>query len=156
MFLSTLLKVVDEVQRLSFNRFAFGDLESGKKRLKKTEKENHQFLKVERRRGLLVGGGNGYDTRHGYFTVPISGLYIVSATTCSSPSKGIRTEIVRNGIQLAALYGDDYDLASHTIVVSLEQNDEVWVQHFAEGTSTAHAGGDRYYSSFSGVLIAAS
>ncbi|CAG2248895.1 C1QL [Mytilus edulis] len=99
--------------------------------------------------------GNGYDSRHGIFTVPINGLYIVSATTCSGPSQGVRTEIVRNGIQLAALYGDDYDIASHTIVVSLEQNDEVWVRHFAEGTSTVHAGGDRYYSSFSGVLVAA-
>ncbi|CAC5400766.1 C1QL [Mytilus coruscus] len=99
--------------------------------------------------------GNGYDARHGYFTVPVSGLYIVSATSCSGASQGVRTEIVRNGIQLAALYGDDYDLASHTIVVSLEQNDEVWVRHFAEGTSTVHAGGNRYYSSFSGVLIAA-
>ncbi|VDI76173.1 Hypothetical predicted protein [Mytilus galloprovincialis] len=104
---------------------------------------------------VITNIGNGYDARHGIFTVPINGLYIVSATTCSGPSQGVRTEIVRNGIQLAALYGDDYDIASHTIVVSLEQNDEVWVRHFAEGTSTVHAGGDRYYSSFSGVLVAA-
>ncbi|XP_071143978.1 C1q-related factor-like [Mytilus edulis] len=111
----------------------------------------HQTLEYDK---VLTNIGNGYDVRHGYFTVPISGLYIVSATTCSGANEGIWTEIVRNGIQLVALYGDDYDFGSHTIVVSLEQNDEVWVRNYAS-SGTVHSIGTRYYSSFSGVLIAA-
>jgi hypothetical protein len=63
--------------------------------------------------------------------------------------------MVKNGVQLVAMYGNDDDSASHTIMVSLEQNDMVWIRHFDGGTSTANAGSDTYYSSFSGALITA-
>jgi hypothetical protein len=63
--------------------------------------------------------------------------------------------MVRNGVQVVAMGGDKYDSASQTIMLSLEQNDMVWVCHFKEATSTAHAGSDRYYTSFSGALITA-
>ena len=78
---------------------------------------------------------------------------MLSATTCDDDHI-IRTEMVKNRVQLVAMYGDDDDSASHTIMVSLEKNDMVWVRHFNEATSMVYARSDRYYNSFSGALIA--
>ena len=103
---------------------------------------------------VITNIGNAYDTRHGHFTAPVNGIYMLSATLCDD-DQIIRTEMVKNGVQLVAMYGDTGLLASHTIMVSLEQNDMVWVRHFKEGISTVHAGSDRYYTSFSGALITA-
>ena len=103
---------------------------------------------------VITNIGNAYDTRHGHFTAPVKGIYMLSATICDDDQR-IRTEMVKNGVQLVAMYGDDGLLASHTIMVSLEQNDMVWVRHFNEGTSIAYSRPDRYYTSFAGALIAA-
>ena len=103
---------------------------------------------------VVTNIGNAYDSRHGHFTAPVKGIYILSATVCDNGSV-ITTEMVRNGVQLVAMYGNDDDSASHTIMVSLEQNDMVWVRHYDGGTSTANGGSDGYYSSFSGALITA-
>jgi hypothetical protein len=51
-----------------------------------------------------------YDSRDGQFTAPVDGLYIIYAKICSQQSFSVHIEIVRNGEQLAAIYGDDYDL----------------------------------------------
>ena len=103
---------------------------------------------------VITNIGNAYDSRHGHFIAPVKGTYMFSATVCDSGAV-IRAEMVRNGVQVVAMGGDRYDSASQTIMLSLEQNDMVWVRHFKEGTSTAHAGPDRYYTSFSGALITA-
>lgn len=114
----------------------------------------HQTIEYNK---VTTNIGNAYDTRHGHFTAPVHGIYLMSASSMSDSNTGIHTEIVRNGEQIVAMYGDDYDIASHTIVVELEPNDMVWVRHMAnDGDSTnaiVHSGADRYYCSFSGVLI---
>ncbi|CAC5416025.1 unnamed protein product [Mytilus coruscus] len=97
----------------------------------------------------------GYDSHHGHFIAPVSGLYIISATTHSCSNLHIWSEIVRNGERLASMFGQTYDFASHTVVVSLKQNDQIWVRNHGQLTK-AHAWEDRNYCSFSGVLIAAS
>ena len=101
---------------------------------------------------VITNIGNAYDSRHGHFTAPVKGIYMFSATVCDRVAF-LRTEMVRNGVQLVAMYGDDADSASHTIMLLLEQNDMVWVRHSNESTSTAHAGSNRYYTSFSGALM---
>lgn len=110
----------------------------------------HQTIEYDK---VLTNIGNAYDVRHGHFTVPVHGIYLMSASTNSIGDSAVRTEIVRNGVQLAAMYGDDYDNASHTIVVELELNDMVWVRHFDNNLATVHSAQDRYYSTFSGVLL---
>ncbi|CAC5414757.1 unnamed protein product [Mytilus coruscus] len=100
--------------------------------------------------------GDGYDIRHGHFSAPVCGLYLISATVLSSPDAVIRTEIVKENEQLVAMVGRTMDMGSHTVVVFLNEREQVWVRHFNEATSIVRSGKDRYFSSFLGVLLAAS
>lgn len=102
---------------------------------------------------VLTNIGHGYDSRHGHFTAPIHGLYIIAATSCSYDSNVLRTEIVRNGVQLVAMYAADWDMGGHTIFVELNKDDMVWVRHLDEAQQTIHAGITVQYSSFSGALL---
>ena len=103
---------------------------------------------------VITNIGNAYDRRDGRFTVPVNGIYMLSVTVFDL-HQFLRTELVRNGVQLVAMFGDDDDSSSHTIMVSLEEDDMVWVRHFKEGISTVHGLSDRLYNSFTGALITA-
>ncbi|CAC5414758.1 unnamed protein product [Mytilus coruscus] len=106
---------------------------------------------------IITNIGNGYDESHGYFKAPVSGLYIISASITSPVNQLCRIEIVRNGTQLAAMVGRLRDMGSQTVVVSLNENDQVWVRNFEpDGMTTVDSVSDRYFSTFSVALIAAS
>lgn len=101
--------------------------------------------------------GNGYDESHGNFKAPVSGLYIISASIASPPNQHCRIEIVRNGIQLAAMVGLLRDISNQTVVVSLNENDQVWVRNWEPTImTTVDSYSDRYFSTFSVALIAGS
>jgi len=68
----------------------------------------------------------------------------------------VHIEIVRNGEQLTAIYGNEYDLGSQTIMVQLNENDKAWVQHFFDsGFGYINNEGDRHYTTFTRALIVA-
>lgn len=106
---------------------------------------------------ILTNIGNGYDKRNGQFRVPVSGVYIISSTIHSQGSSRINVEIVKNGVELAGMYGDDYDMGSQTIVLQLNKGDMVWARNWADhgGVQHVHSYPDLNYCSFSGALIAA-
>ena len=79
----------------------------------------HQAVEFEK---VMTNIGNAYDSRDGQFTVPVYGLYVSSALICSQQSSNAHIEIVRNAVQLAAIYGDDYNLGSQTIMVQFGFN----------------------------------
>ncbi|CAC5400767.1 C1QL [Mytilus coruscus] len=100
--------------------------------------------------------GKGYDSRHGHFSAPVRGLYLISATSLSGYNQGdLRTEIIKEKEHIAAMYGSSHDMDSHTVIVFLNEKEQVWVRHFDEATSIVKSSNNLYYSSFSGVLIAA-
>ena len=77
-------------------------------------------------------------------------------TICSQQSSSVHIEIVRNGEQLVAIYGEDYDLGSQTIMVQLNENDKVWVRHVLDsGFGYINNEADRQYTTFTGALIVA-
>ena len=54
------------------------------------------------------------------------------------------------------IYGDDYDLGSQTIMVQLNENDQVWVRHVLDlGFGYVSNEADRHCTTFMGALIVA-
>ncbi|CAG2184784.1 C1QL [Mytilus edulis] len=87
---------------------------------------------------ILTNVGNAYDSSDGHFIAPIRGLYLMSVSIMNVEGHSEHTEIVRNGVQLVAMYSDDddYSMASQTIVVLLETGDKVWVRRLFGGSAT--------------------
>ena len=105
---------------------------------------------------VMTNVGNAYDSRDGQFAARVCGLYVSSATICSQQSSSVHIEIIRNAVHLAAIYGDDYDLGSQTIMVQLNENDKVWVRHFFDsGFGYINNEADIHYTRFTGALIVA-
>jgi YHS domain-containing protein len=61
-----------------------------------------------------------------------------------------------NGEQLTAIYGNEYDFGSQTIMVQFNENDKAWVQHFFGSVfGYINNEADRRYTTFTGALIVA-
>ena len=104
----------------------------------------------------MTNVSNDYDSKDGQFTAPVDGLYMIYAKICRQQSFSVHIEIVRNGVQLAVIYGDDYDLGSQTIMVQLNENDKVWVRHFFDsGFGYINNEADRSYTTCMGALMVA-
>ncbi|CAC5390098.1 C1QL [Mytilus coruscus] len=105
---------------------------------------------------VISNVGNAFDARHGHFTVPVKGVYILAASILNKRGDEMTMEMVKNGIQLIALYGDSgsYSMGSQTIVTALEANDIVWIRHYRNYNSALIYGtNDQPINSFSGALL---
>jgi hypothetical protein len=105
---------------------------------------------------VLTNIGNGYNANHGHFITPVKGVYILSTTVTNMEGQHISLEIVKNGVQLAALLadGDDYNMGSQTIMVALDKDDVIWVRHFFSTVAkTMWSRTGEIYNTFSGALL---
>lgn len=100
--------------------------------------------------------GNAFDARHGHFTAPVKGVYILSGSIFNERGHTLHMEMVKNGVQLVAFYGDPdvYSMGSQTIVIALEANDMVWIRHFrTTGSASIYGRTDQPINTFSGALL---
>ncbi|CAC5387877.1 unnamed protein product [Mytilus coruscus] len=105
---------------------------------------------------LISNVGNAYDTVHGRFTAPVKGVYILSGSIFNVEGHIMHMEMVKNGVQLVAFFGDsdDNSMGSQTIVIVLEANDIVWMRHFkTKGFSSIDGSTDQPINTFSGALL---
>ncbi|XP_060081245.1 otolin-1-like [Ylistrum balloti] len=105
---------------------------------------------------IISNDGNGYDSRYGRFTAPITGLYAFSVTImCSGSESYLHINIVKDGqvIGVGFANGNHFDNGSKLVVAQLQAGQMVWVQH-AVDPSGYKINGDGY-SSFSGFLVQA-
>lgn len=75
--------------------------------------------------------GHAYDPRHGYFTAPTRGVYLVSALAVSDYKSRLSLFIVQNGNTIESLdTGSDNDYASQSksFPVLMEEGDMIWVR----------------------------
>ncbi|CAL1547217.1 unnamed protein product [Lymnaea stagnalis] len=101
---------------------------------------------------VLVNNGAAYDPRSGIFTVPVSGVYIFSATIVSGFNSTIETMITLNGQEVARLYSGAHQnrgSGSNTVVLNLREGDDIWVALFYGNGNYVHG----KWSSFSGSLL---
>ncbi|XP_060572135.1 uncharacterized protein LOC132730271 [Ruditapes philippinarum] len=99
--------------------------------------------------------GNGYNSHHGVFTAPVSGLYLFYSSILSINDGEVWCQIVVNGNKKASIYarGTDgrHDQGSQAIIVYLHQGDDVAVQNII--SDHVIYGDSQVYSTFSGVLL---
>ncbi|XP_069122560.1 complement C1q-like protein 4 [Argopecten irradians] len=105
---------------------------------------------------VVTNDGNGYDSRHGHFTAPVSGLYAFSLTAMNHGSeRGIHAAIIKEGQLIGDVVtnGDTYETGSNFAIVRLQAGEMVWVEHYFDPPGlNIHGNG---HSDFSGFLIQA-
>ena len=101
---------------------------------------------------VITNIGQAYDSHNGRFTVPVSGMYLLSVSVMSTDTNTIDCKIIKNGNILAYVYGGstDYQTDTQTIVVDLQAGDIIWVRH-SPGYSDEQINVN--YSYMSGFLI---
>ena len=101
---------------------------------------------------VFTNVGNAYDSRHGHFTSPVKGVYLMSFTLMNKNGGAMEIEMVRNGIRVAYGYGGStgYNMATQVAIVMLEKGDMVWMRHAHSSTQTLHG---YEYNTFAGTLL---
>ena len=106
---------------------------------------------------VISNEGGGYDAFTGIYTVPHNGVYVFACHLASFDS-GFIAKIVVDGVPKVGIpvafdntSTSSRGAAGNTVVVSLQQGDQVWVAHVIGGALWTHA----YfpYSTFSGFLL---
>ncbi|XP_069109618.1 cerebellin-1-like isoform X2 [Argopecten irradians] len=114
---------------------------------------DHQIIVFDT---VVSNDGNGYDSRHGHFTAPVTGLYAFSVTAmCYGSETELHISIVKDGQKIGVAFanGNHYDNGSKLVVVPLQEGQMVWVEHFGDPSGNKIYGNT--YSTFSGFLIQA-
>ena len=87
---------------------------------------------------VFTNVGNAYDSRHGHFTSPVKGVYLISFTLMDMISGGMEIEMVRNGVRVA--YGqvgyNNHLMGTQVSIVMLEKGDMVWIRHASSSKET--------------------
>ena len=95
--------------------------------------------------------------RSGVFTVPLSGLYLLTLTVCSQDKRKILISIRRNGEELASLYDQNHGdnnantMSSQVFMTRLTKSDTVTVYLYTNTGITDRK--TNHFTQFSGLLL---
>ncbi|CAC5380239.1 unnamed protein product [Mytilus coruscus] len=115
---------------------------------------SHQIIEYDK---ILLNDGNGFDIRHGHFTAPLKGTYLLSVNIIAESGHAMALDLVNNGKPITAFYAEaktGADSQSNAFPVHLEQGDMVWIR-----THAGYEGGrllgftDFMLTSFAGVFL---
>ena len=98
--------------------------------------------------------GNGFHSQHGVFTVPTSGIYVISATLLHESQAGLNFfgAIVHQGTVVAKLVGaaPEWESSTQTVLIQAQAGDEIWVRNIGPSNEIIHG---EYFSTFAGYLV---
>jgi hypothetical protein len=105
---------------------------------------------------VVTNIGNGFNVRHGHFTAPVKGLYLISGSLFTNAGYYAHIDIVKNGKAIAYLYSySNTDVSTQTVMVTMEVGDMMWMKHRGDAIGKSNIYGDttEQFTTFSGVLI---
>lgn len=101
---------------------------------------------------VITNTGNGYNPNNGVFTAPVRGKYVFFVNVQCLDKQSIYVDIVLNDrTVLRTMAYSNYDAGPNLAVLSLRQEDRVWVRH-AEGRGYFNDP-TRPLTTFSGFLL---
>ncbi|XP_057679298.1 complement C1q-like protein 2 [Corythoichthys intestinalis] len=71
---------------------------------------------------VVTNLGGGYDANTGIFTAPVKGLYFVTLTGASSSDGGFNAAVMKEGVNMFAIYDNKNKFSSATNSMALELN----------------------------------
>ncbi|CAC5407190.1 C1QL [Mytilus coruscus] len=119
-----------------------------------TKLRSHQIIEYDK---VFLNDGNGFDVRHGHFTAPVKGVYLLSVIIYTDRSNDLYLDLVKNGQVVTVMYvNGNTDYASSTIVlpILLQQGDMVWVRTHSGNEGKTLPGFSEYMlNAFTGTLL---
>ena len=100
---------------------------------------------------------NKFYCRSGVFTVPLSGLYLLTLTVCSQDKRKVLVSIRRNGEELASLYDQNHvdnnanTMSSQVFITGLTKEDTISVYLYTNTGITDRK--TNHFTQFSGLLL---
>ena len=98
--------------------------------------------------------GRHYSPKTGVFTVPIPGLYMLSATVRSTRGKYLHCALWVNDVMYERAFGINLSTGSLNTLLQLKKGDRVYIKKDSTYSGTSERILGRYFSMFSGYLIA--
>ena len=98
--------------------------------------------------------GGHYSPNTGVFTVPRQGLYMLSATVRSSGGKHLHCALWVNDVMYERAFGTNYSTGTLNTVLKLKKGDRVYIKKDSKHSDASEHMLGKYYSMFSGYLIA--
>ena len=103
---------------------------------------------------VLTNVGGSFNVNHGIFTVPHSGIYLISATVLSWVDTEVHACIMVNGKRTVSIFGHGsagrHEQGTQVAVLQLAVGDTVTVENIDTPDTPVY--GNRY-TSFTGVLL---
>lgn len=107
--------------------------------------------------GTTLDTAKAMDTRSGVFTVPVSGIYLLSLHLCSQDRKKVLVSLRQNDHELASLYDQNHadnhksSMVGQVVVAALSQGDTLQVYLYTSSASSDKK--SNHFTQFSGVLL---
>jgi hypothetical protein len=102
---------------------------------------------------LRTNIGGHYSPNTGVFTVPIQGLYMLSATVRSISGKHLHCGLWVNDVMYERAFGTNLTTGSLTTVLQLKKGDRVYIKKDSTYSGASEGMVGRHWSMFSGYLI---
>ena len=106
---------------------------------------------------FVLSINNKFHCRSGVFTVPLSGLYLLTLTVCSQDKRKVLISIRRNGEELASLYDQNHvdnnanTMSSQVFITGLSKEDTISVYLYTNTGITDRK--TNHFTQFSGLLL---
>lgn len=99
---------------------------------------------------VWLNNGNAYDPHTGVFTIPRTGLYMISATVMATHDSHLHCHLWKDNQAVLGIFATKYCTGTINPVMALSTGTRIYVKHDSHGINeNIHS----YYSMFSGLLL---